>query len=103
MLCAERGDVTIKVVDEYLHNLFRIQPDFVYSVTRDFVCSCQIPMLVMPDHSPGHPYQTSMDIIDLAPKAQATEYPWADTNDRLSRAVNQVRNFLLKHAPDIKA
>lgn len=103
MLCAERGDVTIKVVDEYLHNLFRIQPDFVYSVTRDFVRSCQIPMLVMPDHSPGHPYQTSMDIIDLAPKAQATEYPWADTNDRLSRAVNQVRNFLLKHAPDIKA
>ena len=38
----------------YLHNLYRVQPDFVYSVSRDFARSCQTPMLVMPDDTPAH-------------------------------------------------
>ena len=99
-LCEERADVSMKTVDEYLHNLYRIQPDFVYSVTRDFVSSCKTPMLIMPNDSPGHPYQTSMDLIELAPKAEATEYPWANTKDNLSRAVNHVRDFLKKNEPE---
>src|SRR4030095_15953830 len=36
----------------------RARPDFVYSVSREFVRSCQTPMLVMPDDTPAHPYQT---------------------------------------------
>jgi pimeloyl-ACP methyl ester carboxylesterase len=101
MMCAERENVTMKTIEEYLHNLYRIQPDFVYSVTRNFVRSCQTPILVMPDDSPGHPYQTSMDIIELAPKSEATGYPWSDANYKLVKAVNQVRSFLLKHRPEI--
>ena len=98
-LCARRSDVTIATVEQYLHNLFRVQPDFVYSVSRDFARSCQTPMLVMPDDTPGHPYQTSMDIVELAPKAEVTVYPWAEPKDLLDRTVKQVRDYLLGHKP----
>ena len=42
-LCARRPDVTMAIVDAYLHALYRSPGDFVYSVTRDFVRSCQTP------------------------------------------------------------
>src|SRR5262250_3994264 len=57
-----RSDVAMATIEHYLHNLYRVQPDFVYSVSRDFVRSCQTPMLVMPDDTPGHPLQTSIDV-----------------------------------------
>ena len=42
--------------------MYTAPPDFVYTVSRDFVRSCQTPMLVMPDDSPGHPYAVAMEI-----------------------------------------
>src|SRR6266705_6366159 len=36
-LLAQRPDLTMETLEAYLHNLFRVQPDFVYSVSRDFV------------------------------------------------------------------
>ena len=60
---ARRPDLNnMAMVDKYLHDLYRVRPDFVYSVSRDFARSCQTPMLVMPDDTPAHPYQTSVDI-----------------------------------------
>ena len=102
-LCARRTDVTMATVEAYLHNLFRVQPDFVYSVSRDFARACQTPMLVMPDDTPAHPYQTAMDIVALAPKAEVTVYPWAEPKDLLAKTVNQVRDFLLAHQPTTSA
>jgi len=32
-----RPDVSIETIEKYLHNLYRARPDFVYSVSRDFV------------------------------------------------------------------
>jgi len=58
-LCARRPDVTMAIVDASLHALYRSPGDFVYSVTRDFVRTCQTPMLVMPDDTPAHPYAVS--------------------------------------------
>jgi hypothetical protein len=49
----------------YLYNFYRVQPDFVYSVSRDFARSCRTPMLVMPDDTPAHPYRTSVDVASL--------------------------------------
>ena len=98
-LCARRTDVTMATVEAYLHNLFRVQPDFVYSVSRDFARSCQTPMLVMPDDVPSHPYQTAMDIAELAPKAEVTVYPWKEQKDLLAKTITQVRDFLTAHQP----
>src|ERR1700722_20623024 len=34
-LLARRPDLNMTTIENYLHNLYRIQPDFVYSVSRD--------------------------------------------------------------------
>ena len=69
----------METVEQYLHNLYRIQPDFMYSVSREFARSCQTPMLVMPDDTPSHSYEAAMALVALAPRAQATEYPWKES------------------------
>jgi hypothetical protein len=98
-LCARRPDVTMETVDAYLHNLYRVESDFVYSVTRDFVRSCQTPMLVMPDNTPSHSYEAAMELVELAPKAEVTVYPWKEQPDVLAKTINQVREFLRAHQP----
>ena len=98
-LIARRPDVTMETCEKYLHNLYRVDPDFVYSVSRDFVRSCQTPMLVMPDDTPAHSYEAAMEVAELAPKAELTEYPWKEQQDVKAKTVNQVRDFLLAHQP----
>ena len=98
-LCAIRSDVTMETVEQYLHNLYRVQPDFVYSVSRDFARSCQTPMLVMPDDTPSHSYEAAMDLVALAPKAEVTVYPWKESEDVMAKTINQVRDFLRAHQP----
>jgi pimeloyl-ACP methyl ester carboxylesterase len=98
-LLARRPDLTMAQVDKYLHNLFRVRPDFVYSVSRDFVRSCRTPILVMPDDTAGHPYQTSVDIASLAPNAEVTVFPWREPPELLARTINRVRTFLKAHQP----
>jgi hypothetical protein len=92
-------DLTLETREAYLHNLFRVQPDFVSSVSRDCVCACQTPMLGWPDDLPGHPYQVSMDIAALAPKAEVTVYPWQEPQDLWVKTVHQVRAFQKAHQP----
>jgi len=98
-LTANRPEINAAEVESYLHALYRVNPDFVYSVSRAFVSNCRTPMLVMPDDVPAHPYQVCEDIVALAPNAEATLYPWKDTPERKSRAVEQVRTFLDTHTP----
>jgi hypothetical protein len=76
-----------------------VRPDFVYSVSRDFVRSCQTPMLVLPDDTPAHAYQTSVDIASLAPNAEVTVYPWKEPPELKARTINRVRTFLKAHQP----
>jgi len=98
-LLARRPDVTKEAIEAYLHNLYRARPDFAYSVSRDFVRSCQTPMLVMPDDTPAHPYETSMDVAALAPHAEVTAYPWREPPALLSQTIRRVRDFLRAHRP----
>lgn len=98
-LLKRRPDITQDTIDQYLHNLYRRQPDFVYSVTRDFVKNCQTPLLVMPDDVPAHPYGVCEDILSLAPNAEVTIYPWKDTPELKVQAVEQARAFLKAHLP----
>ena len=98
-LMEQRSDVTMETVEQYLHNLYRIQPDFMYSVSRDFARSCQTPMLVMPDDTPAHSYEAAVALAELAPKAEATPYPWKESEDLFAQTINQVREFLQAHQP----
>ncbi|HYM18419.1 MAG TPA: alpha/beta hydrolase [Micropepsaceae bacterium] len=92
-------NVSMETIEKYLHNLYRVRADFAYSVSRDFVRSCQTPMLVLPDDSDAHAYQTSVDIASLAPNAEVTVYPWAKPPELKARTFNRARNFLKAHQP----
>ncbi len=98
-LCSLRSDLTMDTIDQYLHNLYRVQPDFMYTVSRDWARECQTPMLVMPDDTPSHSLEAAMDLVELAPKAEVTAYPWKEDTDLKAQTINQVRDFLRAHQP----
>jgi pimeloyl-ACP methyl ester carboxylesterase len=89
-----RPDVSMETIEKYLHNLYRLQPDFVYSVSRDFAKSCQTPMLVLPDDVPAHPLPVSIDIASLCPNAEITVFPWKDPPNLKTRTIDRARTFL---------
>jgi hypothetical protein len=94
-----RPDVTMPTIEAHLHNLYRARADFVYSVSREFVRSCQTPMLVLPDDTPSHPLQSSVDVAELAPQAESTVFPWREPPELKARTIEQVRQFLRAHQP----
>jgi pimeloyl-ACP methyl ester carboxylesterase len=98
-LVSHRSDLTMEMADAFLKKMYLSNPDFVFTVTRDFVRSCQTPILVMPDDVPAHPYAVAMETVSLAPNAEATIYPWKETKEQTAQAVSHVRTFLRKHKP----
>jgi pimeloyl-ACP methyl ester carboxylesterase len=101
-LTKRRPDITMEMVDRYLTRMYRgAAADFVYTVSRDFVRSCQTPVLVMPDDSPPHPYAVAMESVMLAPKSEVTLFPFKEPKERIPVAVRQVRSFLRAHRPAI--
>ena len=92
-----RPDVSEATIEQYLHNLYRVQPDFVYSVSRDFAKSCGTPMLVLPDDIVAHPLQVSIDIASLAPNAEITVFPWKEPPELKARTINRARTFLKRY------
>jgi pimeloyl-ACP methyl ester carboxylesterase len=98
-LVKRRPDVTMDTVEKFLNKMFRNNPDFVFTVTRDFVRNCQTPVLVMPDDVPPHPYTVAMECVMLAPKAEVSIYPWKEPKERIPLAVRQIHSFLKAHRP----
>jgi pimeloyl-ACP methyl ester carboxylesterase len=92
-----RPDVSMATVEKYLHNLYRVQPDFVYSVSRQFAKTCQTPMLVLPDDVTAHPLQVSIDIASLCPNAEITVFPWKEPAELKARTINRARTFLKRY------
>ena len=98
-LVKRRPDVTMEMVDRFLTKMYRNNPDFVFTVTRDFVRSCQTPVLILPDDIPAHPYSVAMEAAMLAPKAEVSMFPWKEPKERIPLAVRQIRSFLRAHRP----
>jgi len=96
-LVKKRPDVTMDTVDKFLTKMYRNNPDFVITVTRDFVRNCQTPVLILPDDIPAHPYAVAMEAAMLAPKAEVSMYPWKEPKERIPLAVRQIRSFLRAH------
>ena len=94
-----RPEITMQMVDKFLTNMYRKNPDFVWTVTRDFVRSCQTPVLILPDDIPAHPYAVAMEAAMLAPKAEVSIFPWKEPKERIPLAVRQIRSFLRAHRP----
>jgi len=96
-LVKRRPDITMEMVDKFLTKMYRTNPDFVFTVTRDFVRNCQTPVLILPDDIPAHPYAVAMEAAMLAPNAEVSMFPWKEPKERIPLAVRQIRSFLRAH------
>jgi len=96
-LTAKRPEITMETVDKFLTRMYRTDPDFVFTVTRDFVRNCQTPVLILPDDVPSHPYAVAMESAMLAPKGEVSMFPWKEPKERIPLAVRQIRSFLRAH------
>ncbi len=98
-LAARRPDITMEMVDQFLTRMYRTDPDFVFTVTRDFVRNCQTPVLILLDDIPPHPYAVAMEAAMLAPKAEVSIFPWKEPKERIPLAVRHIRSFLRANRP----
>src|ERR1700691_1554334 len=98
-LNAKRPEITLQTADQFVTRMFETNPDFVFTVTRDFVRNCQNPILVLPDEVPAHPYAVAMECAMLAPKAEVSMFPWKEPKERIPLAVRQIHSFLKAHQP----
>jgi pimeloyl-ACP methyl ester carboxylesterase len=98
-LVKRRPEISMDQVDKFLTKMYRTDPDFVFTVTRDFVRNCQTPVLILPDDIPAHPYAVAMETAMLAPRAEVSLFPWKEPKERVPLAVRQIRSFLRAHRP----
>jgi pimeloyl-ACP methyl ester carboxylesterase len=98
-LLKRRPDITMEMADKFLTAMYRTNPDFVFTVTRDFVRNCQTPVLILPDDIVAHPYAVAMEAAMLAPKSEVSIFPWKEPKERIPLAVRQIRSFLRAHRP----
>ena len=98
-LVKRRPEITMATVDKFLTKMYRTDPDFVFTVTRDFVRNCQTPVLILPDDVPPHPYAVAMEAAMLAPNAEVSMFPWKEPKERIPLGIRQIRSFLRAHRP----
>jgi pimeloyl-ACP methyl ester carboxylesterase len=98
-LVKRRPEITMEMVDKFLTRMYRTNPDFVFTVTRDFVRNCKTPVLILPDDIPAHPYAVAMEAAMLAPNAEVSMFPWKEPKERIPLAIRQIRSFLRAHRP----
>ncbi len=96
-LVERRPEITMEMVERFLTGMFRTDPDFVFTVTRDFARNCQTPVLVLPDDTAAHSYAVAMEMAMLAPQAEVSMYPWKEPRERIPLVVRQIRSFLRAH------
>jgi pimeloyl-ACP methyl ester carboxylesterase len=96
-ITAKRPEVPMQTAEQFTTNMFETNADFVFTVTRDFVRSCQNPVLILPDDVPAHPYDVAMECAMLAPKAEVSMFPWKQPKERIPLAVRQIHSFLKAH------
>jgi pimeloyl-ACP methyl ester carboxylesterase len=98
-LTAKRPDITLATTDKFVNRMFETNPDFLFTVTRDFVRGCQNPILVLPDDVPAHPLAVAMECAMLAPNAEVSIFPWKEPKERIPLAVRPLHSFLKAHRP----
>lgn len=87
------SDVSQEEWQAFRSNMF--DGDFVYNVSRDFVRSCEIPMLVLMGNDNYHPMPISKEVVQLAPNSTLIE-DWKE-DDAVSSSLKQVIEFLSQH------
>lgn len=91
----DRADISEQALNQFRSNMY--DGDFVFSVDRDFVRNCQIPMLVLMGDDLYHPQSTSREIANLAPNARLIE-SWK-APEVVNQTIETVVDFLKSNTP----
>jgi pimeloyl-ACP methyl ester carboxylesterase len=94
-LKASRPDVTDQSIARFRHRMFG--GDFAFSVDRDFVRHCSVPLLVLAGNDQFHPRAVAEEIADLAPSAELV-IEWAGP-ERKDETRRKIGDFLVRHTP----
>jgi len=94
-LLRERPELSAEVLASLESNLY--DRDFAFSVTREQVARCPVPLLVLRGDDQYHPSAVSEEIARIAPRAELIR-SWK-TGDDVAHAVARVRAFLLEQTP----
>ena len=95
-IITQRKDVDMAKAEAFGKKMW--QGEFVISVSREFVKSCQTPLLVLPGIDLHHPTAIGREVASLAPKAEIHE-PWKEPPTLVPGTVARVRTFLRDHTP----
>lgn len=90
-----RDDVTDEALEQFRSNMY--DGDFLFNVDRNFVRSCDIPMLVLMGNDLYHPQSVSREVAELAPNAELIE-SWKEP-DVVDTTVATVIDFLKRNTP----
>jgi pimeloyl-ACP methyl ester carboxylesterase len=91
----DHPEATEEIFRSVFGNLYR--EAFVYTVSRDFVSTCETPLLILPGNDKSHPYEIAEDIARLA---KNTEFiaDWRE-GAASEAAFARVREFLKSNTP----
>jgi pimeloyl-ACP methyl ester carboxylesterase len=98
-------DKWAREVDEWPHVDANLLPglkgrlfggDFIFSVSRQFVRECTIPILLMPGDDVMHPFEISAELAK-APRVELVT-PWKGP-ERREYAMRRIQDFLIDHQP----
>ncbi|MBV9120769.1 MAG: alpha/beta hydrolase [Chloroflexi bacterium] len=95
-LTERRQDLTMAELEAFGRKMWA--GDFVLSVSREFVKSCQTPLLVLPGIDQAHPTAIGREVAELAPRSEKLE-PWKEPAELVPETVKRIREFLLEHTP----
>jgi len=87
--------ISEETIQSFGRNMFG--PDFVFSVTRDFVKACKTPLFLQPGIDKPHPAKTSEEIAALSPNIEVQK-DWRGPT-YLDEAIKRVRAFLERNMP----
>ena len=91
-----RPDLDEKTLEAYGRKMWG--GEFVLSVTREWLKTCQTPALVLPGIDAAHPNAIGKEIAALLPGAEKLE-PWKEPAERVPPAIDAIVRFLKKHTP----
>jgi pimeloyl-ACP methyl ester carboxylesterase len=94
-LQARRSDLDSDALAAFRAAMF--SGDFVFSVGRDFVAECPVPLLVLAGNDTFHPRAVAQEIAELAPKAELV-LEWSGPKHH-DATLSRVREFLGAHTP----
>lgn len=86
-------EIDVAVMDSFRQSMFG--GEFVFSVSRDFVRTCPVPLLVLPGNDEFHPRAVAEEIVELAPDAELLD-GWAGNH---AATAEHIRDFLVRHTP----